>query len=50
MTEVVKKIEEADALCAKAINQVSHTWEAPINDSKLEKVVEELCTVEMEET
>ena len=31
-------------MCAKAVNQVSQAWVALIDDSKLEKVAEELRT------
>ena len=30
--EAEKRIEEAEALCAKAVEQVSQTWEALIDD------------------
>ena len=40
----MKKIEEAEALCVKAIDQVSEAWEALIKYVELEKFVEGLCT------
>ena len=40
----MKKIEEAEALCVKAIDQVSEAWEALIEYVKLEKFPEGLCT------
>ena len=36
VAEDVKKIEEAEALCSKAVDQVSYTWEALIDDAELE--------------
>ena len=47
--EVAKKKEEEEALCAKAVEHVSHTWEAMIDDADLEKVAEQLRTIETEE-
>ena len=44
----VKKIEEEEAVCAKVVDQVSQDWLAFIDDGELEKVAEELCTVEAE--
>ena len=38
--EATKRIKEAEALCAKEVKQVSHTWEALISDEELEKVNE----------
>ena len=35
VAEALKKIEEAEALCAKAIEHVSQTREALIDDGKL---------------
>ena len=46
--EYAQKIEEAEAVCAKVFDQVSHAWEALIEDAKLEKVEEELHMVEAE--
>ena len=31
-TEVATKIEEAKSICTKAVEQVSHSWEALIED------------------
>ena len=39
-------IEEAEALCAKAVEQVSQTWEAFINDEELEQVTQQLHIAE----
>ena len=46
----MKKIEEAEALCANDVDQVSLTWEALIKYAELEKVTEELCTNETKVT
>ena len=35
-----------EALCAKVVDQVSHTWEALIDDDELGKFAEELHTTE----
>ena len=35
-----------EALCAKVVGQVSHTWEVLIDDDELGKFVEELHTIE----
>ena len=40
VAEVVKKIEEVEALCTKEVNKVSHTWEVLVNDAELEKFIE----------
>ena len=40
----MKKIEEAEALFVKAIDQVSEAWEALIEYVELEKFVGGLCT------
>ena len=50
MIEVAKNIEETEALCAKAVEKVSQTWEALINDEELEKFIERLRTIETEVT
>ena len=36
--DVVKRIEETEALCAKEFEQVSQTWEAFIDYEEIEKV------------
>ena len=38
----MKIIEEAEALCAKAIDQVSQTWESLIEDIELQKFADEI--------
>ena len=45
-TEVAKKIAEVEALCAKVVYQVSHTWEALIDDDELRKFAGDLHTIE----
>ena len=40
------RIEEAKALCAKAAEKVSQSWEALIDDEELEQVTQQLHTVE----
>ena len=47
-TEAVTKIKEVEALCAKVVKQVSHSWEALINDEELERVTEQLRATEAE--
>ena len=44
--EVAQNIEEAKAVCAKAVDQVSQDWEEIIDDAELEKVTEELGIIE----
>ena len=46
--DVLKRIKEAEELCAKSVNQVSHTWEALINNDKLEKTKEHLHATKAE--
>ena len=48
ITEASKRIEEAVALRAKEVEQVSQLWEALIDDEELEKVTEQLCIAEAE--
>ena len=48
--EVAKKIKDAKSLCTKAVDQVSQAWEALIEDAELDKVTQDLCTVETEVT
>ena len=47
-TEDAKKIEDVKALFAKAFDQVSQAWEYLINDKELEKITEQLRTVEID--
>ena len=47
-TEVATNIEEAEALCAKAVEQVSQSWEALIEDEEFEQVIEQLRAAEAE--
>ena len=42
----MKNIEEVEVLCSKDFDQVSQTWEALIDDAKLEQVIEQLRTIE----
>ena len=44
VAEAAKKIEEVEALCAKAIGRVSQDWEALMEDLELEKFAEDLRT------
>ena len=44
--EAVKKIEEAEAICAKVVDQVSQNWEALMDDEQLHKIANELTTFE----
>ena len=44
----MNNIEESQTLCVKEFKQVSYTWEAFINDAKLEKVTEQLRTTKTE--
>ena len=37
-------------MCAKVVEQVSHTWEALIDDADLENITENFHTVETKET
>ena len=37
-TNAAEKIEEAEALCAKVVKQISQTWEDLIDDEELEKL------------
>ena len=46
----MKKIEEVEALCAKVVEQVSQTREALIDGEKLERVIKQLRTTEIEAT
>ena len=46
--EFAKIIEEVEELCAKAVEQVSQTWEALIDDEELEKFTKQLRIVEIE--
>ena len=46
--EATQKIQEVEALCAKAYEQVSQSWEALIDDAELEQVTEKIYTVEMD--
>ena len=48
--KATKKIEEAEALCSKVIDQVSRAWEALIEDAEPEKVVDDICTAKIEVT
>ena len=47
-TEGVRNIGELEALCSKVVEQVSQSWEALIDDEELEKIMEQLHTVELE--
>ena len=38
VTEAMQNIEEEEVLCAKAIKQVSQSWEVLIDDTELEQV------------
>ena len=40
----MKNIEEVEALCVKAIDQVCKAWESLIEYIELEKFAEGLCT------
>ena len=42
-----QKIEQEEAMCAKSVDQVSQAWEALIDDTELEKVIDELCIIEV---
>ena len=42
----MKRIEVVEALCAKAVKQVSQTWEDLIDDEELNKLTEWLRIVE----
>ena len=46
--EVAKRIEEAEALFAKVVEQVSQTWKALIDDKELDKFTEQLCIMKTE--
>ena len=43
-TEDVLKIGEKEVLCAKAVEQVSQSWEALIDDTDLKQVTQQLHT------
>ena len=47
-TKSVKRIEEAEALCAKEVEQVSQSYEDLIDDEELEKVKEQIHTTKEE--
>ena len=47
VTEDATRIEEVEALCAKEVNQVSHTWEYLIDSDELEKITEQVCTAKI---
>ena len=45
-TEVAKKIEHVDTICAKAVKYVSQMWESLIDDKDLDEIIEVLRTIE----
>ena len=47
-TESAMKVEEAEALCSKVVEQVSQAWEALIDDEELEQVTQQFHTTEAE--
>ena len=46
--DFVKNIEEEEVVCAKFVDQGSLDWVAFIDDVELEKVIEEIQTIESE--
>ena len=45
-TQAAKRIEEAEQICAKVVDQVSQTWEALIDNEKSQRIASELTTFE----
>ena len=44
--EAMNKIEESKEVCAKAVDQVSQTWEALMDDEQSQKIANELTLLE----
>ena len=45
-TQATREIEDAKKACGKAVDQVSQTWEALMDDEKSQRIANELTTVE----
>ena len=44
----MQRMEDAEVLCAEALEHVCQSWEALIDDEQLEQVTEQLYTMEAE--